>query len=102
MSIEIERQLLTDSWAARTDALEAALVSEPSPACEGCRVILGEVAQDGLLHVTIVKRHQTMMVSGWVGPIARTDGFRYMRTFALESVAEMVRHVRDMLASPRM
>jgi hypothetical protein len=74
MSIEIQRQLLTDSWTARADALEAALVREPSPACEGCQVILSEVPQDGLLHVTVVNAHKTMMVSGWVGPLARTDG----------------------------
>lgn len=103
MAIQIDRELSTDSWTARVDALQAALqiANIPTTACEGCRITIAEVATDGLLHVTITKPRETMMATGWAVPTYRPGGsFAYERTFALETTEEMVRHIRDMFTAP--
>ena len=105
MAIKIDRVLLTSTWTVQVDALQSALETAniPDEACQGCITTLYEMAEDGLLHVTITKPWVTMLVTGWIGPILRTDGrIDYTRTFIVESTSEMMRHIRDMLSAPKL
>mgnify|MGYP001071434269 CR=1 FL=1 len=102
MSISVDRTgLMTDSWTAQVDDLEAALNSADLRPCDGCRIFFSESQVDSALHVTIVKPRETMMVSVWARPAVQPDGsFHYVRSFVLEPTDEIARHIRDMWGAP--
>ncbi len=102
MSISVDRTgLMTDSWTAQVDDLEAALNAADLTTCDGCHIFFSETQGDGALHVTIVKPRETMMVSGWAGPAVQSgSSFRYTRDFVLEPTDDIARHIRDMWGAP--
>ena len=101
MMPSLERNLLTDAWIDEVDDLEAALQAAALQPCEGRRIEVSEHPRDALLHVTIVRPHAVIAVSGWeaLGP-PDGDEVRYTCTFGLNTTEEMVRHIRVMWNAP--
>jgi hypothetical protein len=101
--ITTKHELLTGSWTADVDALEAAIgrFKTRRPLKNDCRVVFFEIVRDERLHVNVTHRHQTAAVRGWAGPASLPDGFVHNRTFDDASPARIVRHIRDVVFAAR-
>jgi hypothetical protein len=98
-AISARHTLLSDSWTARVEALEAAIRSfkPDGHLTNTCEVVFFEIAGDEHLHVNVTHRYATKVVSGWAGPGSIPDGFVHSRTFGDTPQSEMMRHIRDMV-----
>jgi len=102
-SIWARHTLLSDSWTAHVEALEAAIRGF-KPAKQwtiNCEVVFFEIPGDDHLHVNVTHRYATKVVSGWAGPGSIPDGFVHSRTFSDTPQSEMMRHIRDMVFAPQ-
>lgn len=102
MPLSTERQLLTKTWTGDIDAIEGLFegIVVPFPA-ENSKVIFAEAAEDGMLHVTVVREHESFTVTPWLGPKIAADGFRYVHAFADKPVSEIARNIREQLGTAR-
>jgi hypothetical protein len=93
------RKLLSTSWAADVDAVDAAMrrFNDDHPLASDCTVAFFEIAADEKLHVNVTHRHLTKEIRGWAGPAHTPAGFVHNRTFAVTPTTQIVRHVRDMV-----
>jgi hypothetical protein len=93
------RKLLTASWAAEVDTIEAEIrrFTDEQPLPGDCDVAFFEIAADEKLHVNVTHRFLTREIRGWAGPARTPDGFVTNRTFATSPTTRIVRHVRDMV-----
>lgn len=103
MPISTERQLLTNIWSADVDAIEHVLkgMVPPFPA-ENSKVIFAEVVEDGLLHVTVAREHESFTITPWSGPEKAADGFRYVHAFGDKQVNDIAQSIRDQLGTTRL
>jgi hypothetical protein len=94
-----KRRLLSASWAADVDAIEAVMwrFEDGHPLASDCEVAFFEIAADEKLHVNVTHGRQTKEVRGWAGPASTPDGFVTNRTFTAIPRTRIVRHVRDMV-----
>jgi hypothetical protein len=102
-TISARHTLLSDSWTAHVEALEAAIRGF-KPAKQwtiNCEVVFFEIPGDDHLHVNVTHRYATKVVSGWAGPGSIPDGFVHSRTFSDTPQSEMMRHIRDMVFAPQ-
>jgi hypothetical protein len=93
------RNLLTNTWTADVDALEAAVKRFPvdQRLVNDCQVAFFEVAGDGQLHVNVTHRQETLGVRGWAGPAHMTDGFVHNRRFGDARPENVIRRIREMV-----
>ena len=104
MPMMIERRPLTSTWATDVDAVVEALnlISYRFPdggmRDERSTVVFTEFADDGRLHVTIVRPTECWTVAPWLLTRA-PDGFRYSHSFADASVLEIANAIRAQLAA---
>jgi hypothetical protein len=103
VAIAARHQLLSESWTADVEALEAAIgrFRTDWKLTNNCEVVCFEIAGDRHLHVNVTHRYATKRVTGWAGPGKMPDGFVHNRRFGDTSQAEMIRHVRDMVFATR-
>src|SRR5688572_11998588 len=69
-AISARHQLLSDSWTAEVQALEAAIGrfrTDKNPP-NTCQVVFFEIAGDEHLHVNVTHKYATKSVRGWAGP----------------------------------
>ena len=101
--VTTEHKLLTGSWTADVEALEAAIgrFAADRPLTNDCRVVFFEIVRDDHLHVNVTHRHRTLAVRGWAGPASVAEGFVHNRTFGDTPPSRIVRHIRDMVFAPR-
>ena len=101
--ITTTRNLLTTSWTADVQALEAAvarfMLDRPLPV--DCQVAFFEIAGDRHLHVNVTHRYQTMAARGWAGPARLPEGFVHNRRFGAARPSQVTRHIRDMVFADR-
>jgi hypothetical protein len=100
-TVVTEHSLLTSAWTKDVATMEAAIArfgAERPLAC-GCQVVLFELAGDDQLHVNVIhhRQHPPAALRGWSGPGQLPDGFVYNRRFADAPVAEIIRHIRQMV-----
>jgi hypothetical protein len=103
MVITTRHKLLTGSWTADVEALEAAIGrfnTVGSPAND-CQVVFFEIAGDAQLHVNVTHQHPTTTARGWDGPAGLPDGFVHNRRFIDMQPNQMVRHIRKMVFAER-
>ena len=100
MAITTTRKLLTDSWTADVETVEAVVgrVRADHAARNDCHVVFFEMARDVHLHVNVTHKYATKSVPGWAGPASLPQGFVHNRTFGEgQSSDQIVRHVRKMI-----
>ena len=100
MAVTTRHKLLTGSWTADVETVEAA-IRRFSSTENSCDVVLFEIGGDDHLHVNVTHRHATQPVNGWAGPGSVPDGFIHNRTFADTEPQQMIRHIRDMVFAAR-
>ena len=101
MPIKTERALMTSFWVDDVAALEKAVAGMELPAPEEAKkVIFSEAVSDGLLHVTIVREHEALQVSGWTTQVAK-HGFRYLQAFGDRPLEDNVEQIRQQLGTAR-
>ena len=100
--VTTKHKLLTDSWTANVEALEAAVgrFTTDRSLTNDCQVVFFEIG-DGRLHVNVTHKYQTTAVRGWAGPASLREGFVHNRTFADAPPGQMLRHIRDMVFAER-
>jgi hypothetical protein len=103
VNITTSRNLLTRSWTSDVDALEIAIgrLASRRGSTDDCRVAFFEVVGDGSLHVNVTHQHHTQAPRGWAGPAVLPQGFVHNRTFGDVRPNQIVRHIREMVLSPR-
>ena len=103
MAITSRHTLLTDSWTADVEALEAAIgrFKAERPLTNDCQIALFEIARDAHLHVNVTHRYPTRKVRGWAGPASVPEGFVHNRTFGDTQPSRIIRHIRDMVFAAR-
>jgi hypothetical protein len=96
--------LLSDSWTAQVEALEAAIAGfkPDGHSKNSCEVVFFEIPGDDHLHVNVTHRYATKVVSGWAGPGSIPGGFVHSRTFGDTPQKEIMRHIRDMVYAGRL
>jgi len=101
-AISASHTLLTDSWTADVEALEAAIGRfKTDHLTNNCDVVFFEIVGDAQLHVNVTHQYETKAVSGWAGPGTMPEGFVHNRRFDDTPQKEMIRHVRDMVFAAR-
>jgi hypothetical protein len=103
MTITVRHTLLTASWTADVEALEAEIgrFEAERPLTNDSQIVFFEVARDRHLHVNVTHRYPTRRVSGWAGPASVSDGFVHNRTFGDMQPSGIIRHIRDMVFAER-
>ena len=103
MEIRITHKLLTGSWTADVEAVEAAVgrFTGKRPAND-CKIALFEIADDDRLHVNVTHKYPTRSVRGWAGPASVLEGFVHNRTFGNTKPSGIVGHIRDMVFASRL
>ena len=103
-AVSARHTLLSDSWTAQVEALEAAIrgFKPDGHLKNNCEVVFFEIPGDEHLHVNVTHRYATKVISGWAGPGSIPDGFVHSRTFGDTPQKEMMRHIRDMVYAARM
>jgi hypothetical protein len=103
MAITTKHTLLTGSWTADVETLEAAIgrFKADGPSKNDCQVVFFEIVRDRHLHVNVTHRHPTKEVMGWSGPATVADGFLHNRTFGSTQPSQMLRHIREMVFAAR-
>jgi hypothetical protein len=101
--ISARHTLLSDSWKADVEALEAAIgcFQTDRHLTHDCRVVFFEIGGDTHLHVNVTHEYKTKAARGWAGPGAVPDGFVHNRLFRDTPQNEMIRHIRDMVFAER-
>jgi hypothetical protein len=91
--------LLTDTWTADVNALQAALgrIRKGAGLNSDCRVTFFEVAEDGHLHVSVTHGSTTGHVNGWSGPGSRPEGVVHTRAFSRVPRYQVLRQIREMV-----
>jgi hypothetical protein len=104
MSIATTHRLLTGSWTADVETLEAAVGQFKADGAmrNDCHVVFFEIVRDGHLHVNITHKYPTRTARGWAGPASLPEGFVHNRTFGDTQPSQMIRHIRDMVFAARM
>jgi hypothetical protein len=102
-AITATHKLLTRSWTADVEALEAAIGHFPADRTltNDSQIVFFELARDADLHVNITHKYSTKPVSGWAGPGSVPAGFVYNRTFGDTQRGQMIRHIRNMVFAAR-
>jgi hypothetical protein len=103
-AITTRHRLLTRAWKDDVDVLETAIgrfASDAPPHANDCQVMFFEIAGDEDLHVNVKHKHQTVPVSGWLGPANMADGFVHNRTFGDVPPSRIIRHIHDMVFALR-
>jgi len=104
MAITTGHHLLTGSWTADVEAVEAGIrrFATHGSSTDTCHVALFEIVGDGHLHVNVTHRHATKSARGWAEPGKLPDGFVHNRMFTdQQSRQVMIRHIRDMVFAAR-
>lgn len=102
-TITATHKLLTRSWTADVEALEAAIgqFSADGSLTNDSQIVFFEVARDADLHVNITHKYSTKPVTGWAGPGSVPAGFVHNRTFGDTQRRQMIRHIRNMVFAAR-
>jgi len=102
-SVTTTHQLLTTTWTADLEIVEAAIdrFASEQPLTNECQVKFFELPHDNHLHVNVTHRHQTVEVRGWAGPANLPEGFVHNRRFGDMQPNHMIRHIRDMVFAQR-
>ena len=103
MRITFAHKLLTKSWTADVDAVEAAIegFSAGRAVTNDCHVVLFEVVRDDQLHVNVTHRYPTKTARGWAGPANLPGGFVHNRRFGDSRPKQIIDHIRDMVFAAR-
>ena len=103
MVVTTTHNLLTDSWTADVEALEAAVedFDADGTMTNHCHVAFFEIVRDRQLHVNITHKYQTRTVHGWAGPARLPEGFVHNRRFDGSQPAQIIRHIREMVFASR-
>jgi len=102
MSVTTTHKLLTDSWTADVQTVEAAIRRFKTDRTDNdCQVVLFEIVRDEHLHVNVTHRHPTTTVRGWAGPASLPAGFVHNRTFGESKPTKIIGHIRDMVFATR-
>ena len=102
MAITAGHKLLTGSWTANVEAVEAAIRRfPPDESSTDCHVAFFEIAGENRLHVNVTHRYATKSALGWTGSGSVPDGFVHERTFSPKQSSHLIRHIRDMVFAPR-
>jgi hypothetical protein len=103
MAITAGHKLLTGSWTANVEAVEAAISGFPphGSSNDHCHVALFEIVGDSRLHVNVTHRYATKSALGWAGPGSVAEGFVHNRTFGTRQSSQLIRHIRDMVFATR-
>lgn len=96
-------RLVTGSWSADVDALEAAIgrFGAHRSLTNECRVVFFEIPGDRHLHVNVTHRHETAAARGWAGPARLPEGFVHNRLFSKTPQIRMMHDIRDMVFAER-
>ena len=96
-------KLLTNSWTADVETLEAGVerFTSDRPLLNRCQVVFFEISGDDDLHVNVTHQHETIPIRGWAGPGRLPDGFVHNRRFGNTAPSAILRHVRDMVYASR-
>ena len=102
-TITATHKLLTRSWAADVEALEAALgdFTADRVVTNDSQIVCFELACDADLHVNITHRFATRPVTGWAGPGSVPAGFVHTRTFDDTQRGQLLRQIRNMVCAAR-
>lgn len=102
-AITATHKLLTGSWTADVEALEAAIgdFTADGAATNDSQIVCFELARDADLHVNITHKFVTKPVTGWAGPGSVPAGFVHTRTFGDRQRGQMLRQIRDMVCAAR-
>jgi hypothetical protein len=103
MGLTITRKLLTESWTADVEAVEAAIVrfGENRAVTNDCQVVLFETGRDDYLHVNVTHKHETRTAPGWAGPARLLAGFVHNRRFRDARTTAIIGSVREMVYASR-
>ena len=103
MVVTTTHKLLTDSWTADVEALEAAVEGFETfgTTTNPCHVAFFEIVRDRQLHVNVTHKYQTRTVRGWAGPASLPEGFVHNRRFDDSQPAQIIRHIREMVFASR-
>ena len=101
--ISARHTLLSDSWTAQVEAFEGAIRGFKSDgnSTNNCEVVFFEIPGDEHLHVNVMHRYATKVVSGWAGPGTIPDGFVHSRTFGDTPQGTIIQHIREMVFAAR-
>jgi len=102
-TITATHKLLTRSWTADVEALEAALsdFTADRAVTNDSQIVCFELACDADLHVNVTHRFATKPVTGWAGPGSVPAGFVHTRTFDDTQRGHLLRQIRNMVCAAR-
>ena len=102
-AVTATHKLLTRSWTADVEALEAAIgqLNAGRAVTNDSQIVCFELARDADLHVNITHQFPTKPVTGWAGPGSVPAGFVHTRTFGDTQRGQMLRQVRNMVYAAR-
>lgn len=103
MGLRTTRKLMTKSWTADVQVVEAAVgrFSENRAVTNDCQVALFETGRDEHLHVNVTHRYPTRTAPGWAGPARLPGGFVHNRRFRDSPITEIIGSVREMVYASR-
>ena len=103
MGLRTTRKLMTESWTADVQVVEAAIsrFSDDRAVTNDCQVALFETDRDDHLHVNVTHRYPTRTAHGWVGPGRLPGGFVHNRRFRNAPTTEIIGRVREMVYASR-
>lgn len=102
MTIRATHTLVTESWTAAVQAIEAAVRRFRTDAAvsNDCHVILFEVDRDDHLHCNVTHKYLTATAPGWIGPAHLPQGFVHNHIFSDDQpTRRIIRHIRHMVSA---